>query len=59
MITASPELLGEVLLSRLSNDYYTTADYARLAFTSATRRITRLPSARAARVIVSSVTDTF
>jgi hypothetical protein len=33
--------------------------YARLAFTSATRMIRRLPSALAARVIVSSVTDTF
>ena len=35
------------------------AHYARLAFTSATRMITRLPSALAARVIVSSVTETF
>jgi hypothetical protein len=35
------------------------AGYARLAFTSATRMITRLPSARAARVIVSRVTETF
>ena len=34
------------------------AAYARLAFTSATRMITRLPSALAARVIVSSVTET-
>lgn len=34
------------------------ADYARFAFTSATQIITRLPSARAARVIVSSVTET-
>ena len=33
--------------------------YARLAFTSATRMIKRLPSALAARVIESSVTDTF
>src|SRR5712692_3261922 len=33
------------------------AAYARLAFASATRMITRLPSALAARVIVSRVTD--
>jgi len=35
------------------------AGYARFAFTSATRMITRLPKALAARVIVSSVTETF
>jgi hypothetical protein len=33
--------------------------YARLAFTSATRMMRRLPSALAARVIVSRVTETF
>src|SRR5690349_19482851 len=49
----SPQLVGD------PGNRPTTADYARLAFTSATRMITRLPSALAARVIVSSVTETF
>lgn len=33
--------------------------YCRLIFASVTRMTTRLPRARAARVMVSSVTDTF
>ena len=35
------------------------AAYARLAFMSATRMVTRLPSALAARVMVLSVTETW
>ena len=47
------------LFPRGNRKWLTTANYDRRVFTSATRMITRLPSARAARVIVSRVTETF